>query len=530
MKSIQPTGEESVRRRYLVTLLTQFVQLAGSIVTAGVVPRALRPVDFGNYSFLMSTASTIRTFFDPSASQAFFTFSSQERRSGSLTRLYGLVILIQIAASFALISAVALAGRLDSIWPGQRLDHILLITVLDWMLFLALTLRQLGDSKGLTVHAQFINLAASVLNIAGVLVLDSIGRLNLYTFIALNMVSTMMIGIGLIRWLLVANGEITWKGRVREKLQEYVSRWWRYASPLLVWEYYKPLLAYLSIYLLQHWYGSVEQGYFALASKWSAIILVFTSSALSIFWREIAHAVANGERERAARIYQRFTYLLFFLSVVLCAWLSFGSSYLIKIMVGEEYTLAAPILAIMAFYPLQQTYGQINIAALKGAEKTVDVRNLGILISIPDLILTYLLLAPIDAPIPGLSLGALGVAIKMVIYGLLSVQSYEWMSHKTFALNYSSTLIRKLGVLVVVLIIATLTLWGSGNLMIDAGVTEIIALGGSSILYLVMIALIMIVKPELAGLTRSEVYDYFQRGYSILQKLLKLRRNDRSDS
>jgi O-antigen/teichoic acid export membrane protein len=524
MEPMPPTGEESVRRRYLVTLITQFVQLAGSIVTAGVVPRALRPSDFGNYSFLMNTASTIRTFLDPSASQAFFTFSSQERRSGSLTKLYGLVILIQMTVSFALMGVVAFAARLDSIWPGQRLDQILLITLLDWTMFLVLTLRQLGDSKGLTVHAQLISLAASVINVVGLLVLGSAGRLTIYTYIAMNMTSTLMIGVGLIRWLLVSNREITWAGRAGDRLREYVSRWWGYASPLLLWEYYKPLLAYLSVYLLQRWYGSVEQGYFALASKWSAIILVFTSSALSIFWREIAHAVANGERERAARIYQRFTFLLFFLSVVLCAWLSFGSLYLIEILVGEEYTLAAPILAIMAFYPLQQTYGQLNIAALKGAEKTVDVRNLGILISIPDLILTYLLLAPVDAPIPGLNLGALGVAIKMVIYGLLSVQAYEWMSHKTFELNYSSTLIRKLGVLVVVLIIAWLTLWGSGNLMIDAGVTEIIALGGSSILYLVMIALIMIAKPDLAGLTRLEVYDYFQRGYSALQKLLESRR------
>jgi O-antigen/teichoic acid export membrane protein len=354
-----------------------------------------------------------------------------------------------------------------------------------------------------------------------VLVLDSIGRLNLYTFIALNMVSTMMIGIGLIRWLLVANGEITWKGRVRERLQEYVRRWWRFASPLLVWEYYKPLLAYLSIYLLQHWYGSVEQGYFALASKWSAFVLVFTSSALSIFWREIAQAVANGERERAARIYEKFTHLLFFLSVVLCAWLSFGSPYLVQILVGEEYLLAVPILTWMAFYPLQQTYGQINIAALKGAEKTTVIRNLGILISIPDLLLTYFLLAPVDAPIPGLSLGALGVAIKMVVYGLISVQAYERICHRLFNLSYVRTFSRKSGVAVLVLISAILSMSVLGHFLAGLGTPPVVNFVIISTSYFLLIASLFVFIPELAGMNKVELLEIIHHGRSKILNLVK---------
>lgn len=521
MKPSQPAGEESVRRRYLVTLITQFVQLAGSIVTAGVVPRALRPADFGNYSFLMNTASTIRTFLDPSASQAFFTFSSQERRTGSLTQLYGLVILIQMAVSFSLISIVVFAGRLDSIWPGQRLEHILLVTVLDWMIFLAIILRQLGDSKGLTVRAQFISLAASVLNIAGVLVLNSMGRLNLYTYIAINMISTIVIGVGLVRWLLMENEGLTWEGTVRERLREYISRWWRYASPLLVWEYYKPLLAYLSVYLLQRWYGSVEQGYFALASKWSAFVLVFTSSALSIFWREIANAVSRGERERAARIYEKFTHLLFFLSVVLCAWLSFGSPYLVQILVGEEYLLAVPTLALMAFYPLQQTYGQINVAALKGAEQTKVIRNLGILISIPDLLLTYFLLAPADAPIPGLRLGALGVAIKMVVYGLISVQAYERISHRLFNLSYVKTFSRKSGVAVLVLICALLSMSVLGHFLAGLGTLPVVNFVIVSTSYFLLIASLFVFIPESAGMNKVELLEIINNGRSKIVSLVK---------
>ena len=81
-----PIQTESVKRRYAATLFTQFMQLSASVITAGIAPRALGPASYGSYNFLLNTASTIQSFLDPSATQAFFTFSSQDRRSGSLTK------------------------------------------------------------------------------------------------------------------------------------------------------------------------------------------------------------------------------------------------------------------------------------------------------------------------------------------------------------------------------------------------------------------------------------------------------------
>ena len=41
----------------------------------------------------------------------------------------------------------ALTGKIDWLWHKQRLDQIVLVTMLDWALFLALSLQQLGDTK-----------------------------------------------------------------------------------------------------------------------------------------------------------------------------------------------------------------------------------------------------------------------------------------------------------------------------------------------------------------------------------------------
>jgi hypothetical protein len=94
----------------------------------------------------------------------------------------------------------------------------------------------------------------------------------------------------------------------------------------------------------------------------------------------------------------------------------------------------------MAFYPLAQTCGQMSSAALKAVGLTAAYRNWSVLISIPDVLLTYFLVAPRDASVPGLGLGAVGVALKMSIYSLVSVQVFEWTAFRFFGVPFGAAM------------------------------------------------------------------------------------------
>jgi O-antigen/teichoic acid export membrane protein len=383
--------------------------------------------------------------------------------------------------------------------------------LLDWILFCVLSLRQLGDSKGLTVTAQAISAITSLITIVSLFALIAVGWLDFYTFVGINMISALVAGAVLVYYLLYVNYDLCFAGSLRGKINEYLYRWWRYAAPLILVEYYTPLIAYLSQYMIQLWYGSAEQGYFALALRWSALVLVFTSSALMIVWREIAHFIARGERERAGQVYLRFNYLLFFLAIVLCFWLSIISPALVPLLAGEQYQKSVPILMMMAFYPVQQTYGQLNTAALKAADLTKQVRNLGFLISIPDLLLTYFLLAPSTGLVPGLGLGSFGVAFRMVCYGLVSVQLYEWSSFRFFGLNYSKSLLDKFVVTLMVGICASVILGGLQTwLEMQWRLGSILSIVLSTGLYFFIIGLMVISSPGLAGLDRAQVLRFYQ--------------------
>jgi O-antigen/teichoic acid export membrane protein len=478
---------EKVAHRYAATLVAQLAQMVFATGTAAIVPRALGPASYGNYYFLLNTAAAIRGL-EPSTQQAFFTFSAQDEKSGPLTRLYGLTLVVQVGLVCGVIALSAWTGVMHWIWPGQRLVDVAWVTLLDWILFLALTLRQIGDSKGLTVRPQMLTLAASAFNFAALVCLLLAGVLTFATFVFINLLSGAAACGLLAYWLLSRHADLWWNSRLRGRVKSYAKRWWTFSGPLIGAEYYGRLTAYLGTYLVQFWYGSVAQGQLAVALRWSGLVLVFTSSALSIFWREIAAAASSGDHQAAGRIFLRFNRALFSLVIALCVWLSFTSRTLVRVVAGHAYEGAIPVLAVMAFYPLQQTYGQINTAALKASERTRTFRNIVVALSVPELLVTYWLLAPRTAAVPGLELGGLGVAIQMVCFGLVSVQVYEMANFRFWGLNYLQALGQKLQVALLVGACGLLLLLGPEQVIGARHVPGLPALVLTSASYFVMVA------------------------------------------
>src|SRR6185295_5097325 len=339
-----PTPRESIGQRYAATLAAQVVQLAASVAGAGIVPRALGAAAFGNYNFLLNMAGTVRGFTEPSVQQAFFTFSAQEERSGGLTRLYALWVILQLAVILLLIVTAAATGLAGRIWPGQRTNDILLITLVDWAGFLVISLKQLGDAKGLTVRPQLIGAVSAVTVLVGIVALAATGHLTFFSYAILSIVAAAATAASLAYWLLVRHRDQCWYGLLRGSVRRSLRRWWAYSRPLILAEYYTTFLAVLSTYFIQFWYGSVEQGQLALATRWSAVVLIFTSSGVMILWREVASAAARHDLVGAGQLYRQFSQLLVFVSLVLSTWLACASPTLVNVFAGTEYAGAIPAL------------------------------------------------------------------------------------------------------------------------------------------------------------------------------------------
>jgi O-antigen/teichoic acid export membrane protein len=494
---------ESVSSRYVVTLGAQVFRLLLSLATAAMVPRALGPVVYGNYSFLLSTSAALRGVLDTGAQQAFFTFSSQERASGPLTRLYALVLGAQFAIVIAVIGITAAMGKTEWLWHAQRLDQIVLVTALDWLMYLAVSFQQLGDSKGLTAFLQLSGAAVAALTLVALVLLQVTGALGFYSFVCLNLAGVGLTCVVQGHRLLVKNRALLWSGAVR--FRGYVERWWRFTKPLIFLQLYLPVVSYLGLYLIQTWYGSEQQGYYALALQWSIFAMVFTNSGIWIFWREIAHHSAAGDLPHAAKTYERFSRLFVFVVLVLAFWLSANSTTLVQIVAGARFRAAGSVLAIMAFYPVSQTMNQLAMASLKATERTTSYALWVVLLSIPDVMLTYVLLAPATALVPGMHLGAIGMAIKTTLYGLLVAQVYDWLNCRFLGILYAQALRRRAIALLAVGAVAVVMIGVGGSWLQRAGAGQVTALMLSSLGYAAAIVLMVWFWPGVAGLSRAQI-------------------------
>jgi O-antigen/teichoic acid export membrane protein len=497
------TPAESVSSRYIVTLGAQVFRLLLSFATATIVPRTLGPAIYGNYTFLLSTSAAIRGVLDAGAQQAFFTFSAQERASGPLTRLYALVLGAQIAVVAAIIGVAAATGRTEWLWHGQRLDQIVLVTALDWLLFLAMSFQQLGDSKGLTAYLQLSGAAIAALALVALVVLRVAGALDFYTFVCLNLACAGLTCAVQAHKLLLKNRAMLWSGAAKVRL--YVQRWWRFTRPLIFLQFYLQVVAYLGLYLIQTWYGSEEQGYYALALQWSTFAMLFTNSGVWIFWREIAHHSGGGDLRHAAKTYEQFSALFLYLALALAFWLSASSTMLVQIVAGVRFRAAGSVLAVMAFYPVSQTMNQLATASLKAMEHTASYARWTALLSIPELLLTYLLLAPTSAPVPGLHLGAVGMAIKTALYGLVGAQVYDWLNCRYLGISYARSSGRRAIVLLAVGGAAAVVIGAGGPWLQRAGVEQLKALLACTVGYAAVIVMMVWLWPGLAGLSRAQI-------------------------
>ncbi len=513
-----PQATDSVPRRFAVTLFANVVKLAIGVTTASVVPRALGPRDYGGFQFLTAAARTSRSFLDFGASTAAYTHNAKHRASGAAAVLYARWLLIQIAILLLVILLADRLGLAPQIWPEQRVFYVWIITGLEWLTFLGTFLLQLGDAKAETVRVQKIMLVTQLVRLALFLGLYALGALALGTFVVASYVAAAITVVGVIGGFVLPKRRQYFQPAASSAEQRQCRAFFlAYARPLAVLSVAVFAHDFFDRWLLQTASGSEQQGYFALGAQWSGIVLLFTTSALNIVWREFSAANAANDRQRLRSVFEKTTRWLFLVSCVMGFLLAFNAGSFVHGLAGARYASAQPVTTLMAFYPVYQTLGQLNGVFFYATERVTLYRNLTIGALGVGVALSYVLVAPTGWLVPGLQLGAMGLAIKQVAINLVSV----WVLHAFNARYLGLRIIRQLGHQ-----LATATVVGAGTTAVFFAVT---VLGPANVwarfacMGLVQAALLGAVLyrfPGLLGLTPSEMRAYWSRGRRGLRQMV----------
>jgi len=290
------------------------------------------------------------------------------------------------------------------------------------------------------------------------------------------------------------------RGRLKgAEIRNYSHEFYLYTAPLVVYEFAGSFISILERWLLQWFGGSAEQGFYGLSYKISVIVFMFTSALTPLLTREFAKAYGERNLAQIRHLFSRYIPLLYTIAAYLAVFVALQAGKIGTLLGGREFQQAGAAIAIMAFYPLHQTYGQLTDALFYATGRTRLYLVLGIIIMLAGLPVTWIFLAP-----PGwlgLGWGSTGLALRMVVVQILAVNLKHWFNTRFLGLPYGSFLAHQA--------YSVLILAGAGWMCV-AGVDRVIEVDWlafliSGGLYTLACAAVVWLWPAFMFLTREEL-------------------------
>lgn len=407
-------------KRYFFTLIASLVRALLSFITGILLARSLGPRDYGNMSFLLGTFLAVKQLLDMGSSQAFFTFMSQKLRSKFFVFFYFLWLAIQFIFTICIIGILMPSRWVDLIWHGQERFLVILAFAASFMQNSVWTsVQQALEAQRQTYKAQFIGTIVIVVHIISVLLLWGIGSLGLYFIFAAIVLEYIIASLFAQKYFQFAT--VIELAEKNNSLKWVSKKFIKFCSPLIIYSWIGFLYSFIDTWLLQNFGGSVKQAYYSVSAQFSSVALLATTSVTNIFFKEIAEAYHEKNLEQVKALYRKVSRTLFFIGAVISCFFIPWSKGLLTLILGESYAAGSITLAIMLLYPIHQSMGLVGNLTLMATEHVSLQVKMGIGFMLVSIIVSYFVMAPKHAVVPGLNLASEGLALKMIGMQFLQV-------------------------------------------------------------------------------------------------------------
>lgn len=491
----------AIGRRFASSLVANILRSGTSFLTGLLLARWMGPEDYGRMAFLLASFMAFRQLLDMASSSAFFTFLSQRPRSRRFVTFFWRWVGLQFLISLLVVGLLLPDNWIGGIWKGEERGLVLLAFVAAFMQGMVWPIAsQMAEAQRETIRVQRISTLVVLIYFGVVLSLWWAGRLAIPLLFA-----ALTFEWGLAGWLSArlyrGQAELTESGVDRTDTVATVwTEFWRYCLPLVPYAWLGFAHDFADRWMLQHWGGAAEQAYYAVAYQFAAVVLLATASILQIFWKEIAEAHHRHDDARIEWLYLKASRSLYFAGAVVAGGVLPWAREILQLTLGAAYAGGAVPLMLMFLYPVHQSMGQIGGTMLYATGHTRIQMALGLAIMVSSLVVAYFMLAPADASVPGLALAAEGLAFKMVIMQLMSVNIMAWFISRAFGWKYDWRY------QIVGLALAVGAGWFVKALVTGfAGAPVLVMMAATVPIYLALVAGALYLMPWVAGTEREEL-------------------------
>lgn len=492
----------SIRSRFGISLLANLSKAAITFGTGMLVARGLGPEKYGSMMFLLGTFIAIRQLLDMGTSTAFFTFLSQRQRTWQYIKFYLAWLLVQFLLPLIVIGLIFPDAWRELIWKGEQQELVILAFVATFMQSTLWTaILRMGESQRMTYKIQGLVVLIALAHLLLVLLAWWGGWLEIRSILILIIIEWGIAAALIMNWLhfpCANSNDVT-------QPKTIFLEFWQYCLPLIPYVWVGFAYEFADRWLIQVYAGSVQQAYYSVAYQFGAVAAIATSSILNIFWKEIAEAHHQKNHKRVTLLYAKVTRGLFFIAASAAGFFAPWSETILQITLGPAYIEGGITLAVMLFYTPHQSMGQIGGTMAYATGRVTPYVRIGIVFMLSSIVISYLILAPSDALVPGAGMGSLGLAIKMVALQLVQVNvlSYYLARHLEIRFDWLFQ-----PIIILICFVAGFLSFTASNLFLSTLNSLWPAVLVSLALYLAIMILFVFVSPKLVGLNRRGMFNF----------------------
>ena len=496
---------DSLKKRYFVKLISSGSDALINLLLLLFVPRALGPAAYGNFNFIRELFQNIVSFSDLNLGSAHINHAARKNHSALATSVYFSYTLLLGLLLLFFIVVITVTGLSQYIFPGQSKEYLYLGGLLAYLMYLFSALMGLSDSKAATFGFELRGIIVKVILFFVLLALYLADDLDLTTFFSQRIAlffALLLVGVWYLHKAIGFSPYLVnpLRSDVRAVLHEFFS----FSHPLIAMAALGLLFGIFDRWFLQVIYGSESQGFFSLAYSLSAVAGLFLAPMTPLLMQSVAYSDERGNREGVRSAFEKVKFF-YLIGAFLSIFFMFHTREIIGLVGGSEYDAAQITILVMFLYPIHVVYGQFCGGVLIALRKTALYRNIGLITTLAGIGVTYFLLAPQSFPVPGLGLGSLGLAWKVVLIQFLSVNVMLYFVCKVVGENFSSYLISQLLIPLPLIILGGMEWLVRQQLAWEphGGGESMLSLGGAMILWGGVMVGIIWAMPALVGLNKS---------------------------
>lgn len=497
--------EDSLKKRYGIKLFANIVSAIIGAILIAIVPKALGPIQYGQFVYLQDFFMKIISFLDMGSSTAFFTKLSARHTRKELITFYAFYSSAVLIIALLFVLAVSTFGFSHTLLPDIPSHYIYLGLFFGFFTWLTQIFIIISDAYALTVSVELIKIGHKIISLLLLLyfVYFTLFELHTYFYYHYIVLSSFLLLIG---WLFVKKG-IFDRNILTQKLNfsQIVKEFIQYCHPLVAYSIVGILVGLFDIWLLQTMAGSEQMGFYGLSYSLAAMCFLFTGAMTPIITREFSKSYAQHDLEQMRKLFYRYIPMLYSLAAYFAIFISFQSENVLGIFTDEQFKGALLVLAIMSFYPIHQTYGQLSGSIFHATGQTHLYRNIGIISSLIGLLLSIGLIYLLD-------LGGIGLAWKMIITQFIGVNIQLYFNSKFLGFDMKHFVLHQ----AYSLLFFTLLAFVASNIIITEEPLSTFFVSG--FIYTLLVIIFAYIFPQVFATTKDEIKTALMKVLNVTQK------------